>query len=202
MRQSEHVLYITLVDFLLQLVFLGLIIGVIYAVAAKGDQDELNKVEEIKKLMGTSDLTRLTDDLTRLAPLQATSREIASAISSVGGIEKARKILDDHANNQLGQGHVSCLQNSEIVTTLDAFEDHIDVRSPYTPKFKELLSEIKVNSPISAMPLDAFKATFAPLLIHYPGCRFNVKLVEHSHDSRPRDAVNHIFWPKIIERFR
>ena len=202
MRQSEHVLYITLVDFLLQLVFLGLIIGVIYAVAAKGDQDELKKVEELKKLMGTSDLTKLTDDLTRLAPLQATGREIASAVSSVGGVEKARKILEDHAKNQLGQGQVSCLQNGEIVTTIDAFEDHLEIRSPITPKFKELLSEIKVSTPISSMPLDSFKSTFAPLVTHYPGCRFNVKLVEHSHDSRPRDAVNHIFWPKIIERFR
>jgi hypothetical protein len=188
------------VDFLLQLVFLGLIVGVIYAVAAKGDKDELKQVEEIKKLLGTSDLTKLTDELTRLAPLQIMNRELESAVSSVGGIQKAKKLLGDQAKKQLGQGHVSCLPNSAVVAVFDAFEDHIEVRPPYTPEFKNLLNELGVRTQIQPMRLDLFATTFSPLLTNHPECRFNARLVEHSHDTRPRDTVSSVFWIKGIER--
>jgi hypothetical protein len=201
MRQSEHVLYITLVDFLLQLVFLGLIIGVVYAVAAKGDKDEIKKVEEIKQKLGVSDLTKLTDDLTRLAPLQAMGSELESAVNSVGGVQNAKKLLEDQAKKQLGQGHVSCLQNGIVVVIFDAYEDHIEVRRPFSPEFKEILTELHVGTPISPMTFNSFKTTFSPLLTHHPECRFNAKVVEHSHDSRPRDVLTKVFWLKIIERF-
>lgn len=82
MRQSEHVLYITLVDFLLQLLFLGLVLSVIHS-ALQPDPDEVQAnnafVAEIKKLTGISDLTVLTDELTRLGPLKSAANDVKFA---------------------------------------------------------------------------------------------------------------------------
>ena len=71
MRQSEHVLYITLIDFLIQLIFLGLVLSVIYS-ASQPSMDEQERATEvltkIKQLTGISDLTEITDTQTRLGP--------------------------------------------------------------------------------------------------------------------------------------
>ncbi|OGQ51760.1 MAG: hypothetical protein A3J24_11195 [Deltaproteobacteria bacterium RIFCSPLOWO2_02_FULL_53_8] len=217
MRQSEHVLYITLVDFLIQLIFMGLIIGVIYAATQwdetnefdpRSGEEALKQVEHIKVLTGISDLTKLTDELTRLAPLQAASkyaamgRDLELAVSAVGGVPEAKKALEEQTRKTAGQGKPSCLLNGAIVATFDAFEDRIEVQRPFTPEFEKLLAELGLRDQIAPLPLATFKNTFAPLLSNHPACRYNAKVVEHSTDTRPRDAVSSAFWLKKIERLR
>lgn len=193
MRQSEHILYITLVDFLLQLVFLGLVIGVVYAVGSQGDTEEL---KQIKAQLGTSDLTKLTDELTRLAPL----KDIESSVSSVGGVQIAKKILEEQAKKQEGQGQKSCLPNGAIVATFDAFENRIEVKRPLSLEFQKLLGELNIAAQLSPMSFELFTKTFSPILSRYPECRFNVIVVEHSYDTRPRDTVRKIFWVKGLKK--
>lgn len=217
MRQSEHVLYITLVDFLIQLIFMGLIIGVIYAAAqreesgkldSRSGEEALKQIEHIKELFGISDLTKLTDELTRLAPLQATSkyadmgRDLELAVSAVGGVQEAKKALEEQARKKVGQGKPSCLPNGAIVATFDVFEDHVEIQRPLTPEFEKLLAELGLGDRVAPMPLTSFKTAFAPLLTKHPDCRFNAKVVEHSFDTRPRDAVSSAFWLKKIDRLR
>ena len=211
MRQSEHVLYITLVDFLLQLIFLGLIIGVIYAISQRDEfntcdpikcSEAFRQLEQIKKLVGISDLTKLTDQLTRMAPLQAAERfagigrDLESAVSGAGGVQEAKKILENQARKAAGQGKPSCLANGALVTTFDAFEDRIEIQRPVTEEFGKLLTELGLGTQIFPLQRATFKNAFAPLLIKHPDCRFNVKVIEHTYDTRPRDAIGSAFWIK------
>ncbi len=200
-------------DFLLQLIFLGLIIGVIYAslqteeaqtIDPKPGQEALEELRKIKNMLGISDLTNLTDELSRLAPLQATSmfvavgKDLEVAVSGVGGTEQAKKILEKHIILKAGQGKPSCLQNGAILAVLDAYEDRIEIQRPLTADFEKLLLELGLEKHNYRFKLAEFKANFSPLLSKHPDCRYNVKIIEHSFDTRPRDAIRGTFWTKDI----
>lgn len=216
MRQSEHILYITLIDFLLQILFLGMVVGVIYA-ATKNPKSEEQKVEEaksaqenllnIKKLTGVSNITELTDLLTRLGPLQqayknaASFEKIASDIDKVGGLDSTKKILSDHAAISGGQGSKSCLPNKAKLATLHVFRDRIELGS-YDPKeFPNLLEKLSLSKQkVERLTLDEFTKSFSKVKTLFPDCKFNVDVVEHSFDTRPRDVIRPIFWPATYKK--
>jgi hypothetical protein len=215
-RQSEHILYITLIDFLLQILFLGMVVGVIYA-ATKNPKSEEQKVEEaksaqenllnIKKLTGVSNITELTDLLTRLGPLQqayknsASFEKIASDIDKVGGLDSTKKILSDHAAISGGQGSKSCLPNKAKLATLHVFRDRIELGS-YDPKeFPNLLEKLSLSKQkVERLTLDEFTKSFSQVKTLFPDCKFNVDVVEHSFDTRPRDVIRPIFWPATYKK--
>jgi hypothetical protein len=208
MRQSEHVLYITLVDFLLQLLFLGLVISVIYAIAQRDDaakldpkqaRDAIESMTEIKKLTGVSDITVLTDELTRLGPLQSAARhaelgrEVEDVVAEAGGLEAAKRVLTDQISKR-GQGKPSCLENGAKLATFHAYPDRIELGQPLTKEMVSLLSRMGLtNSRVSQLSLREFRAIFEQVKRIEPDCRYNVEVVEHSFDTRPRDTVRTAF---------
>lgn len=207
MRQSEHVLYITLIDFLLQLLFLGMVISVIYAISQQDEESPLDPVvakdaieamEKVKNLTGISNLTQLTDELTRLGPLQPannnldTWKSITEAVKNAGGTDAAKKILE----KQAGQGLPSCLPNKARLATFHAYLDHIDLGKYDAEEFPALLTRIGVQkSSVERIPRTEFPNVFRQVRTHYPDCRFNIELIEHSFDTRPRDSVRQVFMP-------
>ena len=211
MKQSEHVLYITLIDFLLQLLFLGLVVGVVYAFA----QDEADKfdpikgkeaqeqIEKIRKATGISDITKLTDEFTRLGPLQPVIRNASIGkamtpdVDSVGGVDKALEILQKYVK-VMGSGKPSCLPNSEILADFKAYKDHIEI-SRTTDQLKKLLVKLKLEeSEVASLSLSSFNSTFKPVAAAYPDCIYIVKIFEFSHDTRPRDAFSPMFRRSIV----
>lgn len=209
MRQAEHVLYITLIDFLLQLLFLGMVISVIYAISQREEpaapdpaaaRDAIETMTKIKNLTGISDLTKLTDELTRLGPLNQAGndaqswRDISDAVRDIGGNEAAKKTLTDQAAKRGGQGLPSCLPNKARLATFHAFQDRIDLGDHDEKELQALLVRIGVAKDKAAHLTTAeFPRVFGPVKISHPDCRFNVDLVEHSYDTRPRDAVRSAF---------
>jgi hypothetical protein len=206
MRQSEHVLYITLVDFLLQLLFLGLVLSVIHS-ALQPDPDEVQAnnafVAEIKKLTGISDLTVLTDELTRLGPLKSAAndvkfaRELESLMTKVGGQEKALKLLNDEIK-KAGQGLPSCMPNGKTIATFDAYVDRLELQSPVSPEMNDLLKTLKTSpDKVMKLPLNDFREIFGPVAgrNQTEKCIYNVVLVEHAFDTRPRDKFRGLFVP-------
>jgi len=205
MRQSEHVLYITLIDFLLQLLFLGMVISVIYSISQQDQENSLNPaiaknaiegMEKVKNLTGISDLTQLTDELTRLGPLQSANseleafRKITDAVKNVGGTDVAKKILE----KQSGQGFPSCLPNRAKLATFHAYPDHIDLGRFDDKEFPALLEKLGIKiSNVERVLRTEFSGIFKKVKFYYPDCRFNVELIEHSFDTRPRDSVRQIF---------
>lgn len=214
MRQTEHVLYITLIDFLLQLLFLGMVISVIYAIAQRQEpatpdpaaaRDALEAMTKIKNLTGISDLTKLTDELTRLGPLNQVGndaqswRDISDAIREIGGKENARKTLTEQAAKRGGQGLPSCLENKARLATFHAYQDRIELGDFDAKEFNALLSKIGESKiKVEHLSNSEFSKIFSRVKTTHPDCRFNVDLVEHSYDTRPRDAVRSAFmaFPK------
>jgi hypothetical protein len=208
MRQSEHVLYITLIDLLLQLLFLGMVVSVIYAIAQREEADRLDskqardtieRMESIKRLTGISDLTVLTDELTRLGPLRAATRraqlgkEMEKDVAEAGGPEIARKILAEQ-NVKRGQGKPSCLDQGAKLATFHAYPDRIELRPPLTAEMSRLLSRMGLlASQVAQLSLSDFRSTFELVKRLEPDCRYNIELVEHSFDTRPRDSARSAF---------
>lgn len=204
MRQSEHVLYITLVDFLLQLLFLGLVLSVIYfSLQPNTESVENNQVfvDKIVKSTGISDLTALTDELTRLGPLREASKNLKTcsalgeAVERVGGKDKAIKVLDTEAKKN-GQGLPSCIPGGKTVATFDAYIDRIELRTPVSPEMLDLLSSINVTpAQVSKTTLSGFSDIFSPLRERNKNnnCINNVVVYEHTYDTRPRDSFRYLF---------
>lgn len=216
MRQSEHILYITLIDFLLQILFLGMIISVIYA-SSLDDKEENSLVRDVKtaqeklvniqKLTGTSNITELTDLLTRLGPLQQarTNQEalekLSTEVSKVGGLDSAKKILADHASVSGGQGSKSCLPNKARLATFHVYRDRIEL-GVFDPKeFPDLLAKLALTKEkVQRLSLYEFSTTFSQVKTLFPDCKFNVDVIEHSFDTRPRDVIRPIFWPSSYKK--
>lgn len=206
MRQSEHILYITLVDFLLQLLFLGLVLSVIHS-SLQPDQDETKAnqsfVQNMRQLTGISDLTKLTDELTRLGPLKKVisdvkvARDAETLFDKVGGKENAAKLLNDEAR-KAGQGRPSCMPNSQRVATFDAYADRIELRQPLSSEMINILQSINLPKDKAVnIPLNEFRSLFAAMESRNERdkCIYNVFLFEHTFDTRPRDKFRNIFLP-------
>ena len=170
MRQSEHVLYITLIDFLIQLIFLGLVLSVIYY-ASQPSKDEQDRAAEaiakIKQLTGISDLTEITDELTRLGPLKTAAQnsklgeDFNKLAGKVGGKEAAFKILTTEANKGSAPGKPYCIGGLKVAT-FDAYEDRLELRSPVSSEMSELLKQLNLSSEsVKRIPIKEFSKTFA-----------------------------------------
>lgn len=74
MNKTDDVFFFTLIDFLIQVVFFGLLLFVAYQSSNKEQQTIAEKnnhdISTIFKISGTSNLTELTDYLTKLAPIK------------------------------------------------------------------------------------------------------------------------------------
>jgi hypothetical protein len=205
MRQSEHVLYITLVDFLLQLLFLGMVLSVIYSsIQPDPEEAQSNKsfIEKVKKSTGISDLTVLTDLLSRLGPLNQASakvelgRDLDEAVKKVGGKDEALNLLNAAAKK--GQGRPSCIENGGKLATFHAYSDRIELQTPVSPEMTVLLKSLGISvESVSKLSLNDFANTFAPIARRNEkeNCIFNVFVIEHVYDTRPRDVIRKSFLP-------
>ena len=212
MQQSEHTLYVTLIDFLLQILFLGMVVGVIYAVSQKPKPGEQQCWEDVKKtqatlqtiknLTGISDITELTDLLTRLSPLQQAIsnldafQKISTEVNKVGGVDSAKKILADYAAASGGQGSKPCLENKAKLATLHVYRDRIELGAFDSKEFPDLLVKLNLSKQkVQSLSLQEFSKSFSKVKTLHPDCKFNVDVIEHSYDTRPRDVIRQIFWP-------
>ena len=211
MKRASSTLYLTLIDFLIQILFLGLLLGYVHATKKTNQAEEVtalqNKlkaaIEEIKKkdeviskllrTSGHSTIQQLTDFLTRLGPL-------VSQAEKVGGVHKAVEVLVDHQNK--GQGKPSCLPDAAMLTIIHAFEDHLEIRE-ISPELQKLLAKLGVSGEsIGHMSFVQFENKFSPVLRLEPGCRYNVTVLEYSPYKMPRDVVRKVFvaFPKDAKK--
>src|SRR5262245_962960 len=112
MRRTDDVFFFTLVDFLVQVFFFGLLLFVVAGVS-KGEAErklakERQELEEIKRAAGVSNLTELTDFLTKMAPVNEL-RGTSEFISKMGGVEKVKEALVKLQKYEEGSGKPPCL---------------------------------------------------------------------------------------------
>lgn len=103
MKRNNDVYFITLIDLLVQILFLGLLLYVVAKAGSEKEQRRQDKesesVQRLLKASGVSNITELTDELTKLAPLKEL-KGTADFIARAGGVTAANKMLD--ATKQVG----------------------------------------------------------------------------------------------------
>jgi hypothetical protein len=100
MKRTDDVFFFTLIDFLVQVFFFGLLLYVVGQAALKHKQQEAAKTLEdadkhaaIAQASGFSNLTQLLDHLTKLAPVTEW-KGVADFFSDAGGFEKVKAAVD------------------------------------------------------------------------------------------------------------
>jgi hypothetical protein len=205
MRKGDEVFLFTLVDFLLQVFFFALLLFVFYLAMQQQEEEKRGVAEadqqKLLKSIGVSNLTELSDLLTKMAPLdqlRGTSdfiahnggaeklRSVAEAASAAGGVDKLSKMneqvkaLTEKVAKLEGWGKASCIPNVVVngkaqpksVAHVVVYDDHIELDSP-TPEMTEVLQGLgRELKDVSRLSLAEFRATFAPLVSKKPECRY------------------------------
>lgn len=97
MKRNNDVYFITLIDLLVQILFLGLLLFVIAKAGQEKEQaDQQSTRQAMERLLnaaGVSNIAELTDELTKLAPITEL-KGTAEFISRAGGADAANKLID------------------------------------------------------------------------------------------------------------
>ena len=208
-NRRDDVFFLILIDFLVQILFFGLFLFVAYQASLKKDQE---KMTEAVDAAGVSDITELTDDLTRLAPLKL--RELSDLTQKLGGPDEVKRLLERAQQEGGAQVAISKLDKLRKLAGSDKpscqFEEG-------TGKPKALMLvvatgrtlTIKAGSPaLSAMEgrlagsvsvgqslsPDNFERTFRPLLTQKPNCRYFIRFQERTELLAPRRAADRVFY--------
>lgn len=124
MRRSDDVFFFTLIDFLLQVFFFGLLIFVVVQVLsqdkAKQEAKEAEARERLLKLAGVSSLTELTDILTKLVPLKDLqgTKEFFQKYGGRDAVEAGMKAVENAGGPKNVSGMVN--ENNFLKGQLDA----------------------------------------------------------------------------------
>lgn len=222
MRKGDEVFLFTLVDFLIQVFFFALLLFVVYLAMQKHAEERRGKAEtEQQKLLesvGVSNLTELSDLLTKMAPLdelRGTSdfiarsggasklRAVAEAASAAGGVDKIStmseqvKALTEKVAKLEGWGKASCVPNIVVngkaqpksVAHVVVYDDHVEMNSP-TPEMTEVLQGLGRDfKDVSRLTLTEFRATFAPLVAKKPECRYFLSATTKTQFLEPMRSV-------------
>lgn len=212
MKQSDDVFFFTLIDFLVQVFFFGLLLFVVnQAVGAKKETErveEAAKLEAVIKSVGVSNIAELQDYLTKLAPLQ-NLQGTADFISRLGGPEKANQAMAlVAAAGGVEELKAKVRKYDEAYGLPPCFKDEVNGKTvPRTlavlrvedsaieilrtsPELDRLLSESgsgAVN--LGRMSLDEFRARFVPLRTRSPSCAHFVEVKVVTQFLNPMRAV-------------
>ncbi len=222
MRRSDDVFFFTLIDFLLQVFFFGLllfVVGQTLQSAEKGERDvEEQKKAHLLKAFGVSNITELTDALTKMAPLDKL-RGTADYIARNGGVEPIRAAVDaaraaggsakvSTLNGQVaalterlakleGWGKVSCIPNITVngtvrpksIATVVVSDDGVVLQEP-TQEMHTLLNSLGLQfDGVKSLSLGAFRSTFAPIVTKQPECRYFLDVVTHTRYLEPMRVI-------------
>ena len=222
MRRSDDVFFFTLIDFLLQVFFFGLLLFVVgQTLQAEDEVNHKSDVEQRDRLLkatGVSSITELTDQLTKMAPLdqlRGTSDFIArqggqkaveaavAAANAAGGIEKVSGLqgqvtaMSERIAKLEGWGKASCIPNIMVngklqpksIATVTVTDDGVSLENP-APEMTTLLKTMGLEfSAVQQLSLSSFRSTFAPVVTKQPECRYFLNVVTRTRYLEPMRAV-------------
>lgn len=222
MRRSDDVFFFTLIDFLLQVFFFGLLMFVASQVIQKEKDrkglSQQQEIEQLKEAVGVSNITELTDELTKMAPLQdlrGTSdfiqrnggmqnvKAAVAAASTAGGVEKVSMLAETvKAQNERlekleGWGKVSCIPNEVVNGKLQPktiatvyVSDKLIRMEDATPEMHSLLKLLGLTfERVHELSPADFRKIFAPVVAKQPECRYFLRSVTQTQYLDPVRAV-------------
>lgn len=203
MNKREDVLYLTLVDFFLQMLFLVMIVLLAYIYVQQQYIEDAEDWKKIAEMYGAKSPEELRDILSKLAPVVNLTdlEEIKKFIEDSGGLEKALELIKKLKE---GQGKRPCValedgkQTPKVVAVFMSTDSTIQLIS-FEPEFSELAQTIGVKDLKEGMSwsLRGFVSSWQGTVSQYPDCRYTVMLRERSQLVRARDTVQGIFYAQI-----
>ena len=222
MRRDESVFFFTLVDFLVTTLFFGLMLVAVSQARASEEKGAAKKnaiaVDTLKKLTGISDLTELTDRLTRLGPLKSAEQAL-SEVKKAGGMREAHRALElvakaggaDTVTARLlrlsareGAGKPHCIfteslgiKEAKVLASVVANDSTIDFRGT-TPELEAVLASLGTQfAQVRSLRFADFRRGFERLRAVQPDCMYTLDFTERTRYVDARDAVRGIFYTRI-----
>jgi hypothetical protein len=219
-QRSDSVFLLTLVDFLVQIIFFGLFVFVVYQTILQREKRKYDPiaVDRAVETAGVSDLTELVDELSKLAPVrlkgfnaslgaeldEAQVRRAVEAIRDAGGAAGMTEAMQRLGKLERGSGLPACLdetvggtRRAATLATATGTGSSIVFDAP-TPQLTRLLSEIGLDyGSVRSLGLRDFTRTFRRVLTKHPNCRYTIVLRETTRMVNARDAAGQIFYLKL-----
>jgi len=218
--RSDSIFLLTLVDFLIQVIFFGLFIFVVYQTVLQRDSHRYDPaaVDRAVETAGVSNLTELVDELSKLAPVrlkgfnatlgdkanEAQVRRAAEAIKEAGGASGVSNAMQRLAKLERGSGLPACIDETvdgsrRVVplATATGTGSSIVFDAP-TPQLDTLLDDIGLGfGSVKSLSLRDFPRVFQRVLTKHPNCRYTIVLRETTRMVNARDAAGQIFYLKL-----
>lgn len=217
MKRGDSVYFLTLVDFLLNALFFGLVLFA--AGRAKSTQLGVQhaQVDTLRKVTGISDLAELTDQLTRLVPLR-NARAATTLVDQLGGIEKTRRlagILSDAGGMDSlqarlqrlalreGAGKPHCLFTTDAdgrkvaipVARVTATDSLIEFTNN-THELRQILEALGVSyESVRELPYAEFRRAFGRL--GEKSCTYTLRVRELTNYKYPRETLRGLFYTQF-----
>ena len=219
-QRSDSVFLLTLVDFLVQIIFFGLFVFVVYQALLhrKMRNYDPGTVDRAVEAAGVSNLTELVDELSKLAPVrlkgfnaslgnESDASEVsraAEAIRQAGGAEGVTEAMQRLAKLERGSGLPPCLEEKvggakRAATLATAIGTGSGITfEASTPQFDQLLSEVGLTfGSVRSLGLREFPRVFQRILQKHPGCRYTIVFRETTRMVDARDAAGQVFYLKL-----
>ncbi len=220
MKRADDVFFFTLVDFLLQAFFFGLLVYVLNATHqahAEVEKKAAEKsIEDLKRVTGVSNLTELLDILTKLAPVDRLMgwadffarnggldkvNSSLDAVNKAGGPEKLAEGMERLRKFEEGSGKPPCLYDAvgdkkvaRNLATVVGDDSSITFQGT-NEKLEEVLQLLGTNyKAVEKLSLADFKRTFGILPQKRPDCRYTLLLIEETRFVDARDAADVAFY--------
>lgn len=199
MNKREDVLYLTLVDFFLQMLFLVMIVLLAYIYVQQQHSEQSKEWEELAAKYNIKTVRELIDKLTTLAPIKnlEDAKKALELVEKSGGLNKARDILEK------GQDKPPCVfsvdgKTPKAIAVFVSTNNNIQLVS-FEPELAKLAQEIGAEHLQAGMSwtLKGFVSTWRQTITKHSECRYTVVLREHSQLVKPRDTVQSIFYAQI-----
>jgi len=222
-RHSDNVFFFTLIDFLVQVAFFGLMLHVVQRAAeaqvVKISKVDASAIDRLKKATGVSNMTELTDDLSNLGPIKelkgtadfiaksggaAGLKKMQSAVESAGGADKIAESLERLRKYEEGSGKPPCLyhvvngkKTAKTIATVVASDATIKIQDS-TSDLADVLKKVgRSFDSVKDLSHSDFRIAFAPLVQSDPSCRYTLRFIEATNFVHARDATRGIFYLNI-----
>jgi hypothetical protein len=219
-KRSDSIFLLTLVDFLVQIIFFGLLVFVFFADSEQKKKEEYSpsQVKAALDAAGVSNIVELNDELSKLAPVRLKSLNdklgtgngsanlprAVDAIEKVGGAEKLPDALDRLTKLEQGGGKPPCLYDTvngrkqvRTLATAIAGGTTIAFQSETADLAKLLQARGLRYADVQSLSLSQFRRTFSRVVTAEPACRYTLEFRETTRLVDARDAAGQIFYLKV-----
>jgi hypothetical protein len=222
MRRDDSVFFFTLVDFLVTALFFGLVLFAVgsnrTSQAAVAHRKLESSVDSIRHATGISDLTELTDHLTRLGPVVraesavqtvkaagglAEVKGLVQTVVDAGGTDSVTARLERLRQKEQGVGKPHCLPVESDPKQAIPFATVIATDSTMmfernTPELRAILGKLgKRFEDVRVLKPEAFREAFEPILSLEPTCLHTLVLIERTKYVYARQALTGLFRLKF-----